>query len=323
MEKLFLSFMTVLFLVSANIYTQDDQKTTTLEEAIKAACPNISEKDLKSLANSLSCDEPYGLGVDSKKQDSVPEGTITKYHWVNKTIYVGTQRDYWLYVPKQYTSSKPACLMIFQDGQSYLEPDVQANIVFDNLIYNGDIPVIIGLFISPGDKGPGDPGFGGTDNRSVEYNSVSDLYPRFLIEEIIPEIKKNYNITDDPAGRALVGHSSGGICAFNAAWQRPDAFEKVISHCGAFVNILGGDKFPEMIRKSVMKPIRVFLQSGERDLDLYFGNLPIRNKDMAAALEYSGYDYKFVFGEGGHTLMHGGAIFPNTLRWLWRDYPKK
>jgi len=124
-----------------------------------------------------------------KKQDGVPEGTIAKYHWVNKKIYAGTQRDYWLYVPKQYDSSKPACLMIFQDAQFYLGPDVQPNVVLDNLIYRGDIPVIISLFLSPGDKGPGNPVWGGSDNRSVEYDSVGDLYPRFLIEEIIPEMK--------------------------------------------------------------------------------------------------------------------------------------
>jgi enterochelin esterase-like enzyme len=316
------TFLLFYIFVNVNLYAQDNQNATVIMEVIKASCPNISDKDLKNFAYSLALDEPYGLGIDSQKQDSVPEGTITKYHWINKTIYVGTQRDYWLYVPKQYDSSKPACLMIFQDGWGYLDRDVMANIVLDNLIYKGDIPVMIGLFIEPGDKGPGNPIYGGSGNRSVEYDSVSDLYPRFLIEEIIPEIKKNYNITDDPAGRAIVGLSSGGICAFNAAWQRPDNFGKVISHCGGFFNIRGGDKFPEMIRMSAKKPIRVFLQSGESDLNLVWGYLALKNKEMAAALAYSEYDYKFVFGEGGHTLKHGGAIFPNTLRWLWRDYPK-
>jgi enterochelin esterase-like enzyme len=308
-------------------FDQQEQKesspSTVLSDLIKANFPNISEKDLRSFAFSKSCDEPYGLGKDSKKQDGVPEGAITKYHWVNKKIYIGTQRDYWLYVPKQYDPSKPACLMIFQDADYYLGPDVQSNVVFDNLIYKADIPIIIGLFIGPGDVGPGLPLWGGKGNRSVEYDTVSNLYPRFLIEEIIPEIKKNYNITDDPAGRAIVGISSGGLCAFNAAWQRADAFGKVISHCGSFVNIRGGDKYPEMIRMSPKKPIRIFLQSGEKDANLIFGSWALKNKETAAALEYSGYDYKFVFGEGGHTLMHGGAIFPNTLRWLWCDYPKQ
>ncbi len=307
--------------MSSNLHAQDTQKLKAIEVKLKIALPRMPEKDVKAFAYSISVDEPYGLGIDSKKHDGVPEGTITKFHWINKTIFVGMQRDYWLYVPKQYDSLKPACLMIFQDGRKYLGQDVQANVVLDNLINKGDIPVIIGLFINYGDKGPGE-GWGSTDNRSVEYESVNDLYPRFLIDEIIPEIKKSYNITDDPAGRAIVGMSAGGICSFNAAWQRPDAFGKVISHCGVFVNNFGGDRFSDMIRKSPKKQIRVFLQSGEKDLNASIGNLPLKNKDMASALEYSEYDYKFVFGEGGHTLMHGGAIFPITLRWLWRDYPK-
>lgn len=322
MKSTFFLFVAGIFLISTDLSAQDTQKIKTLEAQLRTAVPKMPEKDVKAFAYSMLRDEPYGLGADSKKQENVPEGTITKFHWVNKTIYVGTQRDYWLYVPKQYDSSKPACLMIFQDGRSYLGADVQANVVLDNLINKGEIPLIIGLFINPGDKGPGTTEYGGNDNRSFEYESVNDLYPRFLIEEIIPEIKRNYNITDDPAGRAIVGLSAGGICAFNAAWQRPDAFSKVISHCGVFANNRGGDKFPEMIRKSEKKPIRVFIQSGEKDLNVSFGHLPLRNKDMAAAFEFSEYDYKFVFGEGGHTLMHGGAIFPNTLRWLWRDYPK-
>jgi enterochelin esterase family protein len=278
MKSTFILFIAGLFLVSANLYAQDSQKIKALEAQLKAAVPKMPEKDVKVFAYSMLRDEPYGLGVDSKKQEGVPEGTITKYHWINKTIFVGTQRDYLLYVPKQYDLTKPACLMIFQDGRQYLGQDVQANVVLDNLINKEDIPVIIGLFIMYGDKGPGND-WGGTDNRNVEYESVNDLYPRFIIEEIIPEIKKNYNITDDPTGRAIVGFSAGGICAFNAAWQRPDAFGKVISHRGVFANNRGGDRFPEMIRKSAKKSIRVFLQSGEKDLNVSFGNLPLRNKD--------------------------------------------
>jgi enterochelin esterase family protein len=327
--KVFSCIVLTALLISAQSVPAFDQQekkesspSAVLNDQIKANFPNISEKDLRSFAFSKSGDEPYGLGKDSKKQDGVPEGAITKYRWVNKKIYIGTHRDYWIYVPKPYDPSKPACLMIFQDADYYLGPDIQANVVLDNLIHKAEIPVIIGLFIGPGDAGPGMPLWGGKGNRSVEYDTVSDLYPRFLIEEILPEIKKNYNITDDPAGRAMVGISSGGLCAFNAAWQRPDAFGKVVSHCGSFVSIRGGDKYPEMIRMSPKKPIRIFLQSGEKDANLIFGSWALKNKETAAALEYSGYDYQFVFGEGGHTLMHGGAIFPNTLRWLWRDYPK-
>jgi enterochelin esterase family protein len=140
---------------------------------------------------------------------------------------------------------------------------------------------------------------------------------------MIPELEKKYAITKDPDGRAICGHSSGGICAFTVAWQRPDAFRKVVSHCGSFTNIRGGHNYPWMIRQTDNKPIRVFLQSGTNDNDNPRGNWPIANQDMASALKFKKYDYQFVFGEGGHNLKHGGSIFPETLRWLWRDYPKE
>jgi enterochelin esterase family protein len=209
--------------------------------------------------------------------------------------------------------------MVFQDAQLYLGPDVNAPIVFDNLIHKGEMPVTIGVFVNPGDKGTGMPIWGGNDNRSLEYDSLNDHYARFLLEELLPEVEKDYVITHDPAGRAICGISSGGICAFTVAWERPDAFSKVVSHCGSFTNVRGGHNYPSLIRKSPAKPLRVFLQSGTNDFNLVFGNWPIANQDMASALAYKGYDYQFVFGEGGHTLKHGGAIFPDTLRWLWRD----
>lgn len=278
----------------------------------------MNKKDLQNFKESSNRQEPYKLGPDSKKQEGVPEGEITKYHYVNKRIYAGTERDFWLYVPQQYDSSQPACLMIFQDGWTYLGTDVQANYVFDNLIHHGEIPVTIGLFIEPGDKGTERSDIGEQDDRSFEYNANDDLYARFLIEEIIPEISEKYNISDNPEDRTLVGVSSGGFCAVNAVWQRPDAFGNAISHCGSFVNMRGGDRLPEMIRRNPGKTIRIFLQSGKRDLDLIWGHWPTRNKEMATALSYSEYDHLFVFGEGGHTLMHGGEIFPDTLRWLRR-----
>ena len=137
------------------------------------------------------------------------------------------------------------------------------------------------------------------------------------------KIKKDYNISDDPKERAIVGISLGAVCAFNVAWQYPDVFGKVICHCGSFVNIRGADKFPEMIRQTPAKPLKVFLQSGKKDLNVIFGSWAIKNKEMAVALEYAGYDHKFVFGKGGHSLKHGAAIFPDTLRWLWSDLVKQ
>lgn len=283
----------------------------------------ISDADKLVFAAHMSRVEPYTLGPDSMLQEGVPQGDVIQRHLKNEKFYPGTERDYWIYVPKQYKANQPACLMVFQDAELYLSPDVNAPIVFDNLIHKQEMPVTIGVFVNPGDKGTGMPIWGGTDNRSLEYDSLDDHYARFLLEELLPEIEKDYNITKDPIGRAICGISSGGICAFTVAWERPDAFSKVVSHCGSFTNVRGGHNYPSLIRRSPAKPLRVFLQSGTNDFNLVFGNWPIANQDMASALAYKGYDYQFVFGEGGHTLKHGGAIFPDTLRWLWRDYPNK
>ena len=285
-----------------------------------AIYPAMSEQDHAILTTSMSGDEPYTLGPDSMLQEGVPLGEVTKYYWKSKKIYPGTGRDYWLYIPQQYDRTQPACLMVFQNGEGYLGPDVNVPVVFDNLIHKQDMPVTIGLFVNPGDKGPGIPVWGGSDNRSFEYDSLGDQYARFLIDELLPEIEKYYRNISDPAGRAICGKSSGGICAFTVGWERPDAFSKVVSHCGSFVNIRGGHNYASLIRKTETKPIRIFLQTGTNDVDLIFGSLPIANQNIAAALAYRKYDYQFVFGEGGHTLKHGGAIFPDTMRWLWRDF---
>ncbi len=262
--------------------------------------------------------EPYRLGPDSLPHAGVPRGTVTAHHWRSPSVYPGTERDYWLYVPQQYDASKPACLMVFQDGLTYQSPEVAAPIVFDNLIHNGEMPVALGLFVNAGDRGPGTPLYGGFENRSFEYDSLSDQYARLLIEELIPEVAARYAITSDPDGHAICGLSSGGICAFTVAWERPDVFRKVVSHCGSFTNMRGGHNYPSLIRRSDPKPLRVFLQSGTADLDVVFGSWPLANQDMAAALAYRDYDFQFVMGEGGHNLKHGGSIFPDTLRWLWR-----
>lgn len=280
---------------------------------------NMPPKDQAFFAANRVRQEPYTLGPDSQPQVDAPRGQITQFRWQSEHVYPGTARDYWLYVPQQYDGAQPACLMVFQDATLYLGSEINTPIVFDNLIHRGEMPVTIGLFVSPGDKGPGMPIYGGGDNRSFEYDSLGDTYARFLLEELLPEIEKNYRIVSDPAGRAICGISSGGICAFTVAWERPDTFGKVVSHCGSFTNIRGGHQYPSLVRRSERKPLRVFLQSGANDLDVIFGHWPSANHDMAAALAYREYDYQFVFGEGGHTLKHGGAIFPDTLRWLWRN----
>ena len=287
---------------------------------LRLTYPGISPKDHQTLIESMSGLEPYTLGPDSNPKDGVPRGVVTRYYWKSDQIYPGTSRDYWLYIPQQYDPQQPACLMVFQDGEGYLGPDVNAPVVFDNLIHTREMPVTIGLFVNPGDKGSGMPIWGGSDNRSFEYDSLGDQYARFLIDELLPEIEKQYRIVGHPEGRGICGKSSGGICAFTVAWECPDAFRKVVSHCGSFVNIRGGHLYASLIRKTTAKPLRVYLQTGTKDVDVIFGSLPIANQDIAAALAYKNYDFQFEFGEGGHTLKHGGAMFPDTLRWLWRDY---
>jgi enterochelin esterase-like enzyme len=263
--------------------------------------------------------EEYKLGPDSHEQRGVPRGKVTRHTWTSK-VFAGTVRDYWVYVPAQYDSKRPACVMVFQDGGWYVDPkrDFRVPVVFDNLIHKKQVPVTIGIFINPGKVPPALPGAKARDNRSFEYDTLSDQYARFLEKEILPEVGKKYRLRSDPAGRAICGISSGGICAFTVAWERPDLFGKVLSHVGSFTNIRGGDVYPGLIRKTERKPIQVFLQDGENDLDNLHGNWPLANRQMAAALKYAGYDYKFVMGTGGHDGKHGGAILPESLRWLWR-----
>lgn len=267
--------------------------------------------------------EKYELGEDSKPKDGAPKGKVTHHEW-KSNVFPGTIRRYSVYVPAQYDGKSAAALMVFQDGHAYVDPQGQfrATVVFDNLIHQKEMPVTIGIFIDPGhksDKLPEKRGWRPTPaNRSFEYDTLSDQYAKFLLEEIIPEVSKEYKITDDPDQRAICGISSGGICAFTVAWERPDQFRKVLSHVGSFTNIRGGHVYPALIRKTPRKPIRVFLQGGEKDLDNQFGNWPLANQQMAKALAFAKYDYRFEFGTEGHNGIHGGAILPESLRWLWR-----
>jgi enterochelin esterase family protein len=273
-------------------------------------------------ASWATAQDAYKLGPDSQVQPDVPHGKVTKHTW-KSAVFPGTVRDYWIYVPAHYDGKTPACVMVFQDGGTYVSETGQFRVpvVFDNLIHKKEIPVIIGIFINPGTFPPCGPAGKTVTNRSFEYDTLSDQFVRFLEKEILPLVGKQYKMRQDAAGRAICGISSGGICAFSAAWQRPDLFSKVLSHVGSFTNIRGGDVYPGVIRKTKVKPIRVFLQGGERDLDNEHGNWPLANKTMAAALKYKGYDYRFELGHEGHNGKHGGAILPESLRWLWRDTP--
>jgi enterochelin esterase-like enzyme len=269
--------------------------------------------------------EEYVHGPDSMPNDRVPHGTVTQHEWLTSKVFPDTQRRYSVYVPAQYDGSKPAALMVFQDGHAFEGPggDFRVPVVFDNLIAKGDMPITIAVMIDPGHKGelPEKRGWKpAPSNRSFEYDSVSGDYAEFLMTEILPEVSKTYSITTNPELRAVCGNSSGGICSFSVAWYRPDAFRKVLSHIGSFVDLRGGHNYPPMIRKTEKKPLRVLLQDGENDLDNQFGNWPLANQQMAKALAFKGYDYKFVYGTEAHNGIHGGAIFPESLRWLWQGW---
>ena len=276
-----------------------------------------------SLLSIQASAQEYTFGPDSQRQPGVPKGLVTPHKWTSK-LYPGTVRDYWIYIPSQYKADKPTPVMIFQDGGGYIGETGQSRIpiVFDNLIHKGDMPVTIGIFVNPGIMPATSDQAQGRYNRSYEYDAVSDLYARFLIEEIIPEVRKSYNLSKDPNDYALAGGSSGGIAAFVAAWQRPDAFRRVLSFIGSYTNLRGGHVLSSMIRKTEPKPLRVYLQDGSNDQNIYGGNWFIGNQDMFSALKYAGYDATFTVGTEGHNMKQGGAIMPDALRWLWRDYPK-
>lgn len=275
-----------------------------------------------SLAN--AGDEIYQLGTQSMRHEGVPRGKLTEHEWKSE-IFPETIRRFWVYVPAQYDGSSSAPVMVFQDGHAYVDETgwFRVPVVFDNLIHAGELPVMVGIFIDPGhkkDKLPKKPGWRPRpENRDYEYDSLSAQYADFLLEEILPEVGRSYQLTDDPDQRAICGISSGGICAWTVAWERPDDFRKVLSHVGSFVNIRGGHVYPALIRKSSPRPIRIFLQGGAADLDNAHGNWPLANQQMAAALKFSNYDYRFEYGEGAHNGIHGGAILPESLRWLWRE----
>lgn len=265
--------------------------------------------------------DDYQLGPDSQVKPDVPQGDLKSYTWDKSRIFPGTRREYQVYIPKQYDRSKPAALMVFQDGGGYANRNGAWRVptVFDNLIHAGQMPVTIAVFINPGVTPSGDDAAQDRFNRSLEYDAVSDRYARFLVEEILPEVSKEYSITDDPNLRAIGGASSGAIAAFGVAWHRPDQFRRVFSTIGTYVGLRGGDVYPTLIRKTEPKPIKIFLQDGSGDLNIYGGDWWVANQAMLSALQYSGYDVNHVWGDGGHNSKHGAAIFPDAMRWLWKD----
>jgi len=267
----------------------------------------------------------YQPGPDSKPQLGVPKGEIIKLSFDKSKIFPGTVRDYWIYIPAEYNPDKPACVFICQDGIRWEAPTV-----FDNLIYKKEIPITIGVFVAPGVAKTANANTAlDRFNRSFEYDGLGDGYARFLLDELLPEIEtkktsdgREIRLSHVGNDRLIAGASSGAIAAFTAAWERPDAFARVFSSIGTFVDLRGGMRYPSLIRRYEPKPIRVFLQDGSSDLNIYGGDWWMANQTMERALTFARYEVEHAWGDGGHTGKHATAIFPEALRWLWKDWPK-
>ena len=264
----------------------------------------------------------YSLAADSQPQAGVPRGTLSAHTLAPGKFFPGTPHNYQVYVPAQYDASRPAAFMIFLDGSGYAGNNVRVPVVLDNLIARRDVPPMIAMFIDPGVMPALSDQAQNRYERIFEYDSLTPRFANFLIEELVAEVAKRYNLSKDPNDRGIAGISTGGVGAFVAAWNRPDQFRRVITWVGSFGNFRGADRLPGLIRRTEPRPLRVFMQTGRQDLVNYAGSWYLENPRMAAALEFAGNDVKIELGEDGHSNRHGASILPDTLRWLWRDYPQ-
>lgn len=280
---------------------------------------------LALLLPTLRAVDEYPPHPDSIVHPGVPQGELLKFTLTGSNIFPGTTHEVTVYVPRQYDPARPACVHVGQDG-------VQANApaVFDNLIARGELPVLIGVFVRPGVVPAAEPAAAlDRFNRSFEYDGLGDAYARFLLEEVLPFVEtkstadgRALRLSHAGNDRSIGGQSSGAIAAFTAAWERPDAFTRVFSAIGTYVGLRGGDRYPTLIRRTEPKPIRVFLQDGTNDHNFYAGDWWMANQAMERALAYAGYEVNHVWGEGGHNGRHATAIFPDAIRWLWKDWPQ-
>lgn len=270
--------------------------------------------------------ENYPVDPASVEKAGVPKGEIIKFTFENSKFFPGTTREVSIYIPAQYDDKKPACVYVNQDGIQWKAPTV-----FDNLIHQKEMPITIGVFVTPGQVKAQNADLAlNRFNRSFEYDGLGDNYVRFLLEEILPEVEKQKTnkgraiiLSKNGNDRAIGGSSSGAVCAFTAAWEKPQEFSRVFSAIGTYVGLRGADRYDILVRKHEPKPLRIFLQDGSNDLNIYAGDWWKANESMERALTFAGYDVKHIWGEGGHNGQHGAAVFADAMRWLWRDYPKK
>jgi gluconolactonase len=264
----------------------------------------------------------YSLGADSQPQAGVPKGTVTRHTLAPGKFFPGTPHNYQVYVPAQYDASHPLAYMIFLDGTGYAGDNVRVPIVLDNLIARREVPPMAAVFIDPGVMPALSEQAQNRYERIFEYDSLTPRFANFLIDELVPEVAGRYNLSRDPNDHGIAGLSTGGVGAFVAAWNRPDQFRRVITWIGSFGNFRGADRLPGLIRRTEPRPIRVFMQTGRQDLVNYAGSWYLENPRVAAALEFAGNEVRIELGEDGHSNRHGASMLPDTLRWLWRDYPR-
>lgn len=297
-------------------------------QVLAAEVPNFTdlgyrvEADGKTLLAGNVRIEHYKPAPESEPSDEVPQGTLETFEWTTSKVFPDTLRTVTVYVPKQYKAGDEACLMVWQDGSRHADPKgtLRVPVVFDHLIHKKEMPVTIGVFVDPGRKA-GQATGAKPANRGFEYDSLGNAYVTFLLTEILPEVEKRYQVRfrQEPEARGIGGGSSGGICSFTAAWERPDKFHKVLSWVGSFVDLKGGHIYPAQIRITERKPIRIYSMDGMNDLDNAFGNWPIANKRMEAALKYMNYDFRMDWTECFHGSKGMAPLLPDALRWLWRD----
>lgn len=287
---------------------------------------------LRFAFRSVVCLCLFGILVpDWLRAEDAPKGDVTKYTFEQSKVFPGTTRDYWVYVPKQYDPAKPACVYVGQDGIQYNAPAV-----FDELIHKKEMPVTIGVFVMHGRvKTTSDQAID-RFNRSFEYDGLGDGYARFLLEELLPDVEqqktadgREIRLSKNGNDRCIAGASSGAICAFTAAWERPDAFQRVYSTIGTYVGLRGGHNYPTLIRKFEPKSIRILLLDGSDDQNIYAGDWWIANQAMERSLSFMGYEVEHAWTEGGkpwnqssHSGKHGTQLFPDAMRWIWKDWPK-
>ena len=264
----------------------------------------------------------FALALPAFAQEAPPKGEMLNFDFAENKIFPGTSRNVKVYVPKQYDGKTPACLWVCQDGVQYKAPEV-----FDKLIADKEMPITVGVFVTPGVVKAANKDALPRFNRSLEYDGLGDSYARFLIEELLPAVEKMkaadgraIKLSKNPDDRAIAGASSGAIAAFTAAWERPDSFRRVFSAIGTYVGLRGGNNYPTLIRKYEPKPLRVFLEDGEADLNIYGGDWWMANQEMQRSFKFAGYEHDFKWGKGGHNGAHATEIFPEAMKWLWKGH---